>query len=64
MKKEFADNLIQLRLTTARLSEGKGEGAGLFTIKYQILFLLEKHGKTAPRIIIHELSLAKSNLAL
>lgn len=64
MKEQFAKDLIYTKILTDRLSEGKAENAGLFTVKFQILYLVEKYGKTSPKILIKELVLAKSNLAL
>ena len=64
MKEQFAKDLIYTKILTDRLSEGKAENSGLFTVKYQILYIIKKNGKTSPKLLIKELVLAKSNLAL
>ena len=60
----FAKNIIELKLLSNRISEGKGIGSGVFTVKYQILYLIASSGQTSPQELIFELNMAKSNLAL
>ncbi|MBQ3158250.1 MAG: winged helix-turn-helix transcriptional regulator [Clostridia bacterium] len=60
----FAKSIIELKLLSNRLSEGKGVGSGVFTVKYQILYLIALNGQTSPQELIFELNMAKSNLAL
>ena len=36
----FAKSVIELKLASDRLIFGRGEGAGVFTIKYQLLYLI------------------------
>lgn len=63
-RNNFAKNIIELKLLSNRIAEGKGTGAGVFTVKYQILFIISSNGKTSPQELIFELNMAKSNLAL
>ena len=60
----FAKSIIELTLATERIIEGKGQGAGVFTVKYQILYIIASNGKTSPQELITELKMAKSNLAI
>lgn len=60
----FAKSIVELKLASDRLAEGKGAGAGGFTVKYQLLYLIASFGKTSPQELIYELNMAKSNLAL
>jgi len=64
LKNSFAKSIIELKLASDRLVLGKGEGAGVFTIKYQILYLIASKERTSPQDLIKELNMAKSNLAL
>lgn len=64
MNSSFAKSIIELKLASDRIAEGKGDGAGIFTVKYQILYLIANRGKTSPQELIYELKMAKSNLAL
>ncbi|MBR2909171.1 MAG: MarR family transcriptional regulator [Clostridia bacterium] len=63
-RNSFAKSIIELKLLSNRIAEGKGTGAGVFTVKYQILFIISSNGKTSPQELIFELNMAKSNLAL
>ena len=60
----FASSIVELKLATNRLAEGKGLGAGGFTVKYQLLYLIASNNLTSPAELIYELNMAKSNLAL
>ena len=60
----FSKNIIELKLITDRIADGKGEEAGLFSNTYQILYLLERKEVVTPKDIIAELNIAKSNLAI
>ena len=60
----FSQSIIELKLASDRISEGKGVGAGVFTVKYQLLYLIATNDKTSPQELICELNMAKSNLAL
>ena len=60
----FAKSIIELKLVSDRIAEGTGFGAGVFTVKYQILYLISAKGQTSPQDLILELNMAKSNLAL
>lgn len=64
METNFAKSIIELKLASDRIAEGTGTGAGVFTVKYQILYLIASKGKTSPQELIYELKMAKSNLAL
>lgn len=64
LEDSFAKSIIELKLATERIIEGKGQGAGVFTIKYQILYIIASNGKTSPQELIEELKMAKSNLAI
>lgn len=60
----FAKNIIELKLASDRIAEGKGRGSGVFTVRYQILYLIASNEKISPQELIFELKMAKSNLAL
>lgn len=64
MDSSFAKNIIELKLASDRIAEGKGKGAGVFTVRYQILYLIASKDKISPQELIYELKMAKSNLAL
>jgi len=64
IENSFAKSIIELKLASDRIAEGKGKGAGVFTVKYQILYLIASNGSISPQEIIYELNMAKSNLAL
>lgn len=64
MDSSFAKSIIELKLASDRISEGKGKGAGVFTVRYQILYLIASKDKISPQELIYELKMAKSNLAL
>ena len=64
IEKSFAKSIIELKLLSDRISEGIGEGAGVFTVKYQILYLIAANDKISPQELICELNMAKSNLAI
>ena len=60
----FAKYIIELKLASDRIIEGSGFGSGVFTVKYQMLYLIAEKGETSPQDLIFELNMAKSNLAL
>lgn len=64
MESSFAKSIIELKLASDRIAEGKGKGAGVFTVRYQILYLIASKDKISPQELICELKMAKSNLAL
>lgn len=64
MDSSFAKSIIELKLASDRISEGKGKGAGVFTVRYQILYLISSKDRISPQELIYELKMAKSNLAL
>lgn len=64
IKNSFSKSIIELKLMANRIAEGKGIGAGVFTVKYQILYLVSSNEKVSPQELIFELNMAKSNLAL
>lgn len=64
MDSSFAKSIIELKLASDRIAEGKGKGAGVFTVRYQILYLIASKDKISPQELIYELKMAKSNLAL
>ena len=64
MGSSFAKSIIELKLASDRIAEGKGKGAGVFTVRYQILYLIASNDKISPQELIYELKMAKSNLAL
>lgn len=64
MDLSFAKNIIELKLASDRIAEGRGKGSGVFTVRYQILYLIASNDKISPQELIEELKMAKSNLAL
>ncbi len=60
----FAKNIVELKLISDRIAEGKGENAGIFSNAYQILYILTRKDKVTPKELISELNMAKSNLAI
>ena len=60
----FAKSIIELKLVSDRIIAGKGSGSGIFTVKYQMLYLIANNEKISPTELIHELNMAKSNLAI
>lgn len=64
MDSSFAKSIIELKLASDRIAEGKGKGAGVFTVRYQILYLIASNDRISPQELIYELKMAKSNLAL
>ena len=64
LKYSFAKSIVELKLLANRIAEGKGKGAGVFTVKYQMLYIILECGQTSPQEIIKQLNMAKSNLAL
>lgn len=63
MKKELANSIVDLKILSSRICEGEGENFGVFTTKFQILYLLSKKDVTCPKELSFALSIAKSNLA-
>jgi len=64
LQDSFAKSIIELKLLTNRIADGKGYGEGVFTVKYQMLYLIAFKDKISPQELIFELKMAKSNLAL
>ncbi len=60
----FAKSIVELKLISDRIAEGKGENAGIFSNAYQILYILTRKDKVTPKELISELNMAKSNLAI
>ena len=60
----FSKNIVELKLISDRIAEGKGEAAGIFSNTYQILYILTRKEKVTPKELIAELNMAKSNLAI
>ena len=60
----FSKGIIELKLISDRIAEGKGESAGIFSNTYQILYILTRKEKVTPKELIAELNMAKSNLAI
>ena len=63
-KNLFSKNIVELKLISDRIAEGKGEKAGIFSNQYQILYILSRKEVVTPKEIIAELNIAKSNLAI
>ena len=63
-KNLFSRNIVELKLISDRIAEGKGEKAGIFSNTYQILYILNRKEKVTPKELIAELNMAKSNLAI
>ena len=60
----FSRNIVELKLITDRIAEGKGDDAGIFSNTFQVLYLLDKRDNVTPKELINELNIAKSNLAI
>ena len=60
----FSRNIVELKLISDRIAEGKGEEAGIFSNTYQILYVLDRKESVTPKELIAELNIAKSNLAI
>ena len=60
----FSKNIVELKLISDRIAEGKGEAAGIFSNTYQILYILTRKERVTPKELIAELNMAKSNLAI
>lgn len=60
----FSKNIVELKLISDRIAEGKGENAGIFSNTYQILYILSRKERVTPKELIGELNIAKSNLAI
>ena len=60
----FSKNIIELKLITDRMAEGRGDENSIFSNMHQILFILDRKEIVSPREIIAELNIAKSNLAI
>ena len=63
-KNLFSRYIVELKLISDRIAEGKGEKAGIFSNTYQILYILNRKEKVTPKELIAELNMAKSNLAI
>lgn len=64
MNSKFADYIIELKMLTDKISEGKGIGSGVFTDKFEMLYLISQEEQASPQFLIENMNLAKSNLAL
>ena len=64
LENSFAKSIIELKLLSDRIVEGKGAGSGIFTIKYQMLYLIASKTMVSPQELISQLNMAKSNLTL
>ena len=60
----FAKSVVELKLISDRIAEGKGDNSGIFSNAYQILYILTRKDKVTPKELITELNMAKSNLAI
>ena len=60
----FSKGIVELKLISDRIAEGKGEAAGIFSNSYQILYILTRKDRVTPKELIAELNMAKSNLAI
>ena len=60
----FSKNIIELKLISDRLAEGKGENSQIFSNMYQILYIIEKKEIVTQKELMAELNIAKSNLAI
>ena len=60
----FSSSIIEIKLLCDRLVEGNKENFSLFTVKYQVLYLIKSNGKVTPSELVHKLNMAKSNIAL
>lgn len=60
----FSKNIIELKLISDRIAEGKGDESGIFSNMFQVLYLLDKRDIVTPKELIAELNIAKSNLAI
>ena len=60
----FSKGIVELKLISDRIAEGKGEAAGIFSNSYQILYILTRKDRVTPKELIAELNIAKSNLAI
>ncbi len=60
----FSKGIVELKLISDRIAEGKGESAGIFSNTYQILYILTRKESVTPKELIAELNMAKSNLAI
>ena len=47
----FSRNIVELKLISDRIAEGKGEKAGIFSNTYQILYILDRKEKVIKEII-------------
>ena len=56
MDSTFAENIIEMKIISDRLVQGVGKNAGVFSVKYQIIYLVEKKGINTPKKLIEELS--------
>lgn len=60
----FSRSIVELKLISDRIAEGKGEQASIFSNTYQILYILNRKETVTPKELIAELNIAKSNLAI
>ena len=60
----FSRSIVELKLISDRIAEGKGEKASIFSNTYQILYILNRKETVTPKELIAELNIAKSNLAI
>ena len=64
MSYSFANSIVWLKLLTDRICEGKNKKNGLFSVSYQVLFVLNENERVSPKELVLSLGLAKSNLAI
>jgi hypothetical protein len=57
----FSRNIVELKLISDRIAEGKGEKAGIFSNTYQILYILDRKEKVTPKELIAELNSIPQN---
>lgn len=60
----FSRGIVELKLISDRIAEGKGENTSIFSNTYQILYILNRKETVTPKELIAELNIAKSNLAI
>lgn len=60
-KTRFSESIVELKILTNRISWGADKT--LFSLKYEVLFLVGKKEVHTPKELIYELCLAKSNIA-
>ena len=59
----FSRSIVELKLISDRIAEGKGEKAGIFSNTYQILYILDRKERVTPKELIAELNMAKKMIS-